>query len=76
MCVCAETGLTLMAIGASEALLALTAELAPGLAPAAAVGSTHVRRNVAFSSRRAVGRHGDSAAVNHCRRRRNRNTCC
>lgn len=55
----------LVAVGASEALLALTAELAPSLAPAAAVRSTHIRRNVALSSWRAVGRHGDSAAVNH-----------
>lgn len=59
-----------MAVGASEALLALTAELAPGLAAAAAMRSTHVRRNVALSPRRAIGRHGDCAAVNHCRQER------
>ena len=39
---CVESGLTLVAVGASEALLALAAELAPGLAPAAAVRSTHI----------------------------------
>lgn len=55
----------LVAVGASEALLALAAELAPGLAPAAPVRSAHVRRDVALSSRRAVGRHCDRAAVNH-----------
>lgn len=68
--VCEESGLTLMAVGASEALLALAAELAPGLAPAAAVRSTHIRRNVTLSSRGAVGRHSDCAAVNHCREER------
>lgn len=62
-----ESGLTLVAISASEALLALAAKLAPCLAPAAAVRSTHIRGNVALSSRCAVGRHGNSAAVNHCR---------
>lgn len=66
-----ESGLTLVTVGASEALLALAAELAPGLAPAAAVRSTHIRRNVALSSRCAVGCHGDSAAVNHCREKQN-----
>lgn len=37
-----DPGLTLMTVSASEALLALAGELAPCLAPAAAVGSTHV----------------------------------
>lgn len=55
----------LVAVGSSEALLALAAELAPGLAPAAPVRSAHIRRNVTLSSRRAVRRHGDGAAVNH-----------
>lgn len=36
------SGLTLVTVGASEALLALAGELAPRLAPAAAVRSTHV----------------------------------
>lgn len=61
--------LTLVTVGAPEALLAFAAELASGLAPAAAVRSTHIWRNVAFSSRCAVGRHSDCAAVNHCRQR-------
>lgn len=61
-----ESGLTLMAVSASETLLALAAELAPRLAPAAAVRSTHIRGNVALSSWCAVGCHGNSAAVNHC----------
>lgn len=62
-----NSGLTLMAVGASEALLALAAELTPGLAAAAPVRSTHIGRNVALSTRRAIGRHGDRAAVNHYR---------
>lgn len=37
-----ESGLTLVAVSASEALLALAAELAPGLAPAAAARSAHI----------------------------------
>lgn len=55
-----------MAVSASEALLALAAELAAGLAAAAAVGSAHVGRDVALPSGRAVGRHRHGAAVNHC----------
>ena len=55
-----------MAVSAPEALLALAAELAAGLAPALAVRSAHVRRNVPLPSWSAVGRHGDGAAVNHC----------
>lgn len=39
---CVIIGLTLMAVGASEALLAFTAELAPSLAPTAAVRSAHI----------------------------------
>lgn len=56
-----------MTVSASEALLALAGELAPRLAPAAAVRSTHVGGNVALASWCAVGCHGDGAAVNHCR---------
>lgn len=58
--------LTLVAVGAPEAFLALAAELAPGLAAAAAVRPAHVGRDVALASRRAVGRHGNRAAVDHC----------
>lgn len=66
----AAARLTLMAVSASEALLALAAELAAGLAAAAAVRSAHVGRDVALSSRRAVGRHRHGAAVDHCVRDR------
>lgn len=59
-----------MAVSASEALLALAAELAAGLATAAAVGSAHVGRDVALSSGGAVGCHRHGAAVNHCVRDR------
>lgn len=61
-----QSDLTLVAVGASEAFLALAAELASSLAPAAAVRSAHIGRDVALSSWRAVGRHCDRAAVNHC----------
>lgn len=66
----AAAGLTLVAVSASEALLALAAELAAGLAAAAAVRSAHVGRDVALSSGRAVGRHRHGAAVDHCVRDR------
>lgn len=65
-----DSALTLVAVGASEALLALTGELAPGLAPAAAVRSTNIRGNVALSSRCAIGGHSNGAAVNHCEEER------
>ena len=57
--------LTLMTVCASEAFLALAAELAPGLAPAAASGPAHVGRDVTLPTRRAVGRHGNRAAIDH-----------
>lgn len=61
-------GRTLVAVGPSEALLALAAELTPCLAPAATVRSTHIWRNVTLSSWRAVRCHGNGAAVNHCKK--------
>lgn len=66
----AAARLTLMTVGASEALLALAAELTAGLAAAASMGSAHIGRDVALSSGRAVGRHRHGAAVNHCMRDR------
>lgn len=58
--------LTLVAVGAGEALVAGAGEVAPRLAVALAVGPAHVGRNVAHAPLfRAVARHSDGAAVNH-----------
>lgn len=62
-----DSVLTLMAVGASETLLALAAELAPGLTLTATVRSTNVWWDVTLSSWCAVGCHGNRAAINHCR---------
>lgn len=57
--------LTLVAVGASEALLAFTAELAPSLAPAAPMGAAHIGGDVALTPWGAIGQHANCAAVNH-----------
>ena len=58
-------GLTLVAVGAGEALVAGAGEVARGLAVALAVGPAHIGGDEPHALVRAVCRHGDRAAVNH-----------
>lgn len=57
-----------MAVGSSETILTITAEMAAGEATAPTVRTAHVGRDVADVARGAVRNHGNRAAVNHCRR--------
>ena len=55
-----------MAVGPAEARLAPAAEVSRRLADAAPVGTAHVGGDVPHPLLGVVGRHGDSAAVDHC----------
>lgn len=55
----------LVAVRPGEPLLTRAAELSAGVTPTATVGPAHVGRNQTHPARRAVGRHGNRAAVNH-----------
>lgn len=55
-----------MAVGSSEALLTLAAEMSSGEATALTVRTAHVGRDVAHVARGAVGNYSHRAAVNHC----------
>ena len=61
------TRLTLVTVGAHEARITEAGEVARRLAPACAPGPAHIGGDVPHL-RRVVGRHGDGAAVNRCKK--------
>lgn len=61
----AGLGRTFVAVGAGESALTGTSEVAGWLADAAAVGATHIGRDMPHPLLSRVGRHGNGATVNH-----------